>query len=80
MGDGKFQPFQGTGLGRAEVVFDLRPGLLDGVEVGRVGRQVQQLRSHRLDQPRTPDGDVFLAYVEQVTVSALAARAGGRDG
>ena len=32
----------GTGFERAELLLHLGPALLDGIEVGRVGRQVQR--------------------------------------
>jgi len=35
--------------GRAKVLFDLRPGFFDGIEIGRVGRQIEHFRSPRLD-------------------------------
>src|SRR5215471_13248295 len=39
----------GAGLGTAEAVFDLGEGFLDWVEVGRVGRQRQEVGTTRLD-------------------------------
>ena len=40
----------GTGLESAELLFHLRPALLDGVEVGRVGRQVAERSAGLLDE------------------------------
>ena len=45
LGDSGLQRFQTSGLGRAQEMFDLGPGLLDGIEVRRVGRQLQQTSS-----------------------------------
>jgi Reverse transcriptase (RNA-dependent DNA polymerase) len=43
-GDGLLQSFSGAGLGRPQELFKLGPGLLDGVEVGRVGWQIEKVR------------------------------------
>jgi hypothetical protein len=34
LGDGLIESFGGAGLGRAEQLFELGPGLFDGVQVG----------------------------------------------
>src|SRR5271165_3134560 len=47
---GLLQGFHQPGLGRTQQLFDLRPSLLDGIEVRRVGRQIEQLRPASLDQ------------------------------
>src|SRR3712207_9564173 len=39
---------------RSQESFDLREGLLDGVEIGRVGWQVEELATSLLDQPPNP--------------------------
>src|SRR5215467_3738213 len=43
-GDGLLQSFSGAGLSGAQELFELGPGVFDGVEVRRVGRQIEQLR------------------------------------
>ena len=40
----------GTGFERAELLLHLGPALLDGVEIGRVGRQVTERSSGLLDE------------------------------
>ena len=44
------QGFHQSSFSRTQQLFDLRPGLLDGIEVGRMGRQLEQLRAASLDQ------------------------------
>src|ERR1039458_1046596 len=48
-GDGLIQSFLAASFGGTEELFELRPGLLDGVQVGRVGRQIEQLRTAGFD-------------------------------
>jgi hypothetical protein len=50
LGDGNFEGFQQAGFGSAQQFFHLGPSLLDGIEVGRVGRQVEQLRAAGFNQ------------------------------
>lgn len=42
-GDGLFQQWQDACLDGPQQLFDLGLGLLNRIEVGRVGRQIQQL-------------------------------------
>jgi len=42
-GDGLIECFLASCLGRAEQLFEFCPGLLDRVEIGRIGWQVEQL-------------------------------------
>jgi hypothetical protein len=43
------QQIKHPGLGRVQELFDLGPARLDGVEVGRIGRQIKQLCPGLLD-------------------------------
>ena len=43
--EGVLQRGKGSGLQNAQSLFDLGPAFLDGVEVGRIGRQIEQRRS-----------------------------------
>jgi hypothetical protein len=47
--EGLIERFFGACLGRAEQLFELRPGLLDGVQVRRGGWQGEPFRSGRFD-------------------------------
>jgi hypothetical protein len=47
--DGLLELFGGSGFCHSEVLFELGPGFLDGVEIGRVGRQVEHFGAGRLD-------------------------------
>jgi|GEM_PF-3286084 len=40
--DGGFQGFAGAGLGRAQPSFEFTEGKFEGVEIGRIGRQIEQ--------------------------------------
>lgn len=44
---GRLQGFAGAGRAGAQLGFKLAPGLFDGREVGRVGRQKQQFHAAR---------------------------------
>ena len=48
-GDGLVEVLLASGPNRAQVLFDLGPGLFDGIEVGRIGRQIEHFRSPSLD-------------------------------
>ena len=52
-----FEGLGRSGFGGAEELFELGPGFLDGIEVRRVGRQVEHFRSGRLD-PLPNAGDL----------------------
>ena len=43
IGDGQIQGFLGPGFGGTDEFFELGPGVFDGIQVGRIGRQVKQL-------------------------------------
>lgn len=49
-GDSWLQRGHGTGLGRTQILLELRPALFNRVEVGRVRWQIQQACSGGLDQ------------------------------
>ena len=46
--DGLIESFGGAGFGRAQEWFEFGPGLLGGIEVGRIGRQVEPLCAESL--------------------------------
>src|SRR5450756_2026835 len=50
LGDRLLEGVHGAGLERTEFLFHFAPALLDGVEVGRVRRQIPQLGSGGLDE------------------------------
>src|ERR1019366_3506781 len=52
--DGLIERLGGAGLGGAEQLFQLGPGLLDRIQVRRIRRQVEQFRSRSLDQLLDP--------------------------
>ncbi len=52
-GDGLLELFWGSCFCGSEVLFELGPGLFNGVEIGRVGRQVEQ-RGPRIEQLLDP--------------------------
>src|ERR1017187_7798625 len=49
IGDGLIECFFGSCLGVAQELLEFGPGLLDGVQVWRVGRQIEQLRTAGFD-------------------------------
>ena len=49
LSDGMVESFFRSCLGRAKQLFELGPGFFDGVQVGRVRRQVKQLRTCGFD-------------------------------
>jgi len=48
--NGRLQCLSGAGLGRAQPGFQLAEGEFDGVEIGRVGRQLQQASPTGFDE------------------------------
>ena len=46
---GSFQHLQGPGFGAAQQLLDFRPGRFDGIEVRRIGREIEQLGAHALN-------------------------------
>src|ERR1035441_5109185 len=52
--DGLMERLGGAGLGGAEQLFQLGPGLLDRIQVRRIRRQVEQFSSRSLDQLLDP--------------------------
>ena len=47
--DGLIENLTGPCFGRSEELFELGPSLFNRVQIWRIGRQVQQFRSSRLD-------------------------------
>lgn len=62
--------------GLAKEVLQLREDLLNRVQVGAVGREVEEFRARRAE--RGPDGGTFVAP-EVVHDNDVAAREGGRE-
>ena len=52
--DRRFELFQNSGLHGPQQLFHFGPGLLDGVKVGRVRRQIEQLRPAAFDELAHP--------------------------
>ena len=52
--DNAFQRLSGAGLGGAQPGFELAESQLDGIEIGRIGRQVQQARPAGFDEFSQP--------------------------
>jgi hypothetical protein len=50
VGERLFERGDGTGLDFAELLFELCPTLLDGIEIGRVGREITESGAGVLDQ------------------------------
>ncbi len=50
IGDGLIEFLCGPGADGTEMLFDLCPGLFDGIEIGGIGRQIEHLRFSGLDQ------------------------------
>jgi len=48
-GDGLIEGVDGPGLGFTEDLLEFGPGLFDGIQIGRIGRQVEQLCLTGLD-------------------------------
>jgi hypothetical protein len=69
--DRRFQLIENAGLHSSQELFQLGPGLLDGIEVGRVGRQVQQLRAAAFQQPAHSFDLVRAQIVEDNDVARL---------
>ncbi len=49
LSNGLIECFAGSGIGGAEQLLELGPSLFDGVEVRRIGRQIDELRASGLD-------------------------------
>ena len=75
VGDGLFQREQVAGLGTAQQLFDLRPTLFNGVEVGGIGWQVAQLRFGSLDQFSDAIDFVSRQVVHHDNIAGLKLRA-----
>jgi hypothetical protein len=68
------QGFHQSSFSRTQQLVDLRPGLLDGIEVGRVGRQLEQLRAASLDQLSHSGHHVRRQVVHRYHLSGLQPR------
>jgi len=83
--DGLVESFGGAGFGLAQVLFELGPRLLDGIEVGRVGWQVNQLRTAGFYFLRNSGNLVSTEIVQHNDIAGLKDRAqhlfhiGGED-
>lgn len=49
-GDGLVEVLFASGPSGAEALFDLCPGFFDGIEIGRIGRQIEHFRFPSLNQ------------------------------
>jgi hypothetical protein len=70
-GDGRLKLIERAGLDSSQELFQLGPGLLDGIEIGRLGWQVQQLCTAAFNQRAHPLDFVCAEIVEDDDVARL---------
>src|ERR1035441_192395 len=71
IGDGLIECFFGSCLGVAQELLEFGPGLLDGVQVRRVGRQIEQLRTAGFDPLAYPSHFVRRQVVHHHHIAGL---------
>src|ERR1017187_6719867 len=71
IGDGLIECFFGSCLGVAQELLEFGPGLLDGVQVWRVGRQIEQLRTAGFDPLAYPSPFVRRQVVHHHHIAGL---------